>query len=405
MTAKNNLAIPILIIGVQFFFIGFALGINSFLIPFFKKAFSISSAQAYLILASAYTAFVVCGYPSGKIIKKIGYKRSMMISFLIFAVGFFLFIPSARYQSFPLFLLASFISGAGNTLLQAAVNPYITIIGPIESAAKRISIMGILNKLAWAAAPIFLSLFLNLNNVSLSDVTFPFMLMTVIFVIIGVLSPFLPLPEIKIANEENSSSIHGTNLKTSIFQFPHLLLGVAGLFLFSGVEVIALASIVDFASNIGLENPEQYGSYTVIATIIGYICGVLFIPKKLTQTAALQICACIGIISSAFICLLPLTYAIYFVALLGLGNSLIWPTIWPLAIADLGEFTNDGAALLVMGIAGGAVIPLLFGLLSDLHIGSNPMQMAYLICVPIYLYLLFYAKKGHKIRLIQKENS
>jgi fucose permease len=131
----------------------------------------------------------------------------------------------------------------------------------------------------------------------------------------------------------------------------------------------------------------------------------LFIPKKLTQTAALQICACIGIISSAFICLLPLTYAIYFVALLGLGNSLIWPTIWPLAIADLGEFTNDGAALLVMGIAGGAVIPLLFGLLSDLHIGSNPMQMAYLICVPIYLYLLFYAKKGHKIRLIQKENS
>ena len=402
MTHKK-IFVQIAVIGILFFVIGFALGINTFLIPFLKKAFNVSSLQAYLILASAYTSFVIFGYPSGKIVKKVGYKKSMTISFLFFAVGLFLYIPSANFQSFPLFLLASFISGMGNTLLQSAINPYITILGPIESAAKRISIMGILNKLAWAVAPVFLGFFLDLKNVSLSDMTLPFLLITGIFIILCAISRFLPLPEIKIESERTTEKLKEKNKtsKDGILQFPHLLLGVLALFLYSGVEAIALASIVDFATNLGVDHPERYGSYTVFAMIIGYIIGVLFIPKRLTQKKALQLCSYLGLITSLMICIVPISISLYFVALLGLANSLMWPTIWPLAIADLGEYTNEGSALLVMGIAGGAIIPLLFGWLADLQLLGNVasgMQMAYLICIPAYLYLLFFAIKGHSIR-------
>ncbi|MDD3723578.1 MAG: glucose/galactose MFS transporter [Lutibacter sp.] len=393
-------------IGMLFFLIGFALGINGLLIPYLQKAFTLSSSSSYLVLTATFGAFVLFGYPSGILIKYVGYKKGMIVSFFFFALGLALFIPSAKYESFAFFLIASFISGIGNTILQAVVNPYVTIYGPIESAAKRISIMGILNKSGWAISPIFLSFFLDLTQISvdLSDMYLPFGIIVSIFILLGIVTYFINLPEIKAKGEDNIPTedlesariITFTNTKKNVLQFPHLLLGVLLLFLYVGVETITLASPVDFANTIGLENPQIYTSYTVIAMVIGYILGVILIPKIISQHQALIICASLGVLFSFLAVLVPAEIAIYFIASMGFANSLIWGPVWPLAISHLGKFTKTGASLLVMSIVGGAILPLIFGYLKDL---LDNMQQAYWICVPFYFYTLYYAFWGYKVGL------
>lgn len=391
---------PLFFVGVLFFMIGFALGINGLIVPFLREALDISKGESYLVLGATFSTFVIFGYPSGLLIKRIGYKRAMVVSFLFFALGLFLFVPAARMQSFSLFLLASFISGIGNTLLQAAVNPYITILGPMESAATRMSMMGIANKAAWAIAPIFLSLFLDLENVALQDIYFPFYLITGTFVLLGLVSMLVPLPEVKAVGEDDTDSGEGQECayaasKTSVFQFPHLMLGLITLLVYVGVETVAMATIVDYASSLKLPNPETFTSYTVICMVVGYLVGVFFIPKYISQSQALFACSIIGLISSLAIVLVPGSLSIWFVALLGLANSLMWPAIWPLAMSDLGKFTKVGSSLLVMAIVGGAIFPVLYGWLSDL---TSSMQSGYWICFPAYLMIFYYALAGHKIR-------
>lgn len=398
-SSSKGYLFPLVVIGVLFFMIGFALGINGLIIPFLRTALDLSTAESYLVLAATFSTFVIFGYPCGLIIKAIGYKKTMILSFLFFAIGLYLFIPSAENKSFSMFLLASFISGIGNTMLQAAVNPYITILGPIESAATRMSMMGIANKAAWAIAPIFLGIFLNLGNVQLDDIKLPFYFISGIFVLLGILVAFVPLPEVKAEGEDESdeaaASSYAAN-KTSIWQFPHLLLGLVSLLFYVGVETLAMASIVDYATSLNLPDPQVYTSYTVIGMVIGYLVGVFFIPKYISQERAMFICAIIGLVSSLLIVLTPMNISIWFVAVLGLANSLMWPALWPLAMKDLGKFTKTGSSLLVMAIVGGAVFPLLFGWLAD-EFGN--MQQAYWICFPAYLMIFYYALSGHKIRV------
>lgn len=394
----NSYLLPLVIVGVMFFAIGFALGINSYLIPLLKSTLNLSSLESYLVLAATFGAFVVFGYPASLVIGKIGYKRTMALSFLMFAVGFYLFIPSATMKSLPLFLLASFISGMGNTFLQASVNPYITILGPIESAATRMSFMGIANKLAWPIAPLFLSLVIGkeVEDVTLADTSFPFYIIIGVFLLLGVLALMAKLPEVKAAgeDEESTGSCPYAETKTSVFQFPHLLLGVLALFLYVGVETISLGTLVDYAKTLQLPNAEIYAWVAPIGMVIGYICGAILIPKYLSQATALRICAVSAIFGSLMVVLMPEAYSIYFIAFMALGCSLMWPALWPLAMQDLGKFTKAGSSLMVIAIVGGALIPTLYGFMKDLW-GA---QDAYWICVPCFLYILYYGLKGHKIR-------
>ncbi|MHA7109280.1 glucose/galactose MFS transporter [Sunxiuqinia elliptica] len=394
----KNYLIPIIIIGVMFFAIGFALGINSYLIPLLNSSLGISSTESYLVLAATFSAFLLFGYPASLVIGKIGYKKTMALSFLMFALGFYLFIPSAKNESLVLFLIASFISGMGNTFLQASVNPYITILGPIESAAKRMSIMGIANKLAWPIAPLFLALVIgkNVEDVQLVDINLPFMIIIGVFLLLGVIALLAPLPEVKAAGEDEDSvddCPYAAN-KTSIWQFPHLLLGVLALFLYVGVETISLGTLVDYATSLGLANAEYYAWIAPIGMVIGYICGVLFIPKFITQDQALRICAYLALFGSVMTVAVPEQYSIYFIAFMALGCSLMWPALWPLAMTDLGKFTKAGSSLMVIAIVGGAIIPTAFALLKD----SFGAQNAYMICIPCFVYILYYGVSGHKIR-------
>lgn len=409
---QSTLFIPLLLIGILFFVIGFGVGISGFLTPFLQSALNLTVTQSYLVTAAIFSAFLIFGSPAGQLIKKVGYRVSMVIALLVMALGMILFVPSANMASFPVFLLALFVGGIGNTLLQASVNPYVTIVGPMESAAMRMSLMGIMNKLAWWLGPVFLGLFLDLNNVSLDQVSLPFYIVTGILVALAVFMYFAPLPEVKADGEDESSDAPATesgsygNSKKSIFQMPHVLLGVLALFFYVGVETLPMVSIIGYANTVfgeGMTNPESYAKWVPIGMFIGYIFGVVAIPRLISQTKALRLFAIIGVLASTGVLLLPGEIGIYFLVAIGFANSIMWGAIWPLAIADLGKFTKTGSSLLVMAIVGGAIFPLLFGAIIDLfQTGIAPVvsdyKAAYTIFLPAYIFILYFAISGYKIR-------
>ncbi len=404
----KTLIVPLMLVGVMFFVIGFGIGISGFLTPALRDAFNLTTTQSYLVTAAIFSAFVIFGGPAGWLIKKLGYRITMMLSFIIMALGMLLFVPSASAVSFPLFLVALFVGGIGNTMLQASTNPYVTIIGPTESAAMRMSLMGIMNKMAWWIAPLFLGLFIDLANVQLDDIALPFYIVTGILVALGIGIYFMPLPEVKAEGEDETevaASSYSAN-KTSIMQFPHLLLGVLALFIYVGIETLPMVSVIDFANATfpNATNVQGMAKYVTLGLVTGYIFGAIAIPKYISQTKALISFATIGIASSLILIFSPANIAFYAIILISFANSLMWPAIWPLAIQDLGKFTKTGSSLLVMGIVGGAVIPLIYGFLVDTIKGAAEnatvaqYQSAYWILVPCYLYIFYFAIHGHKIR-------
>ncbi len=403
MTENKNIPLALSFVGLMFFAIGFALGVNSFLIPTLQSSLNLSAGVAYLLLAATFIPFLLFGIPSSMIIQRIGYKKTMALSFVIFALAFVLFIFSAKSESLILFLLASFVSGSANTVLQAAINPYITILGPIESAAKRMSIMGICNKLAWPVAPLFFMMVVpDSTNVAIADLFQPFYIIIAIFMVLSVISLMAPLPEVTADGEtaegddESAATVENSYAasKTSIWQFPHLVLGAITLFIYVGVETLSLSTCVDYATSLGLDNPDQYAWIPSIGMVIGYICGVLFIPRYLSQDAAMRICSVIGVLGAFGLVILPAELSIWMILPMALGCSLLWPAMWPLAMADLGQFTKRGSGLLTMAIAGGAVVPTIFGFMKDV-VGA---QQAYWLAVPCFILIFYYGFRGYKLR-------
>ena len=400
MTQKNNYLFPLAIIGLFFFSIGFALGINSYLMPVLKNAMHISGAASSLLLAATFIPFLLFGIPATHCIRLIGYKRTMALSFAIFAAAFALFILAAKQNSLTWFLIASFVSGAANAVLQASVNPYVTILGPLDSAARRISCMGISNKLAWPVTTLFITLVIGkgIGDTQLSDLYLPFTIIIAIFLLLGVIALLAPLPDVKAAGEDESDTTTASNSyadgKTSILQFPHLLLGCLALFLYVGVETISLATATGYAQSLGLEG-DNYGFIPSVGMIVGYICGVIFIPRYLSQAAAMRICAIIALVGSIAVAVVPNpVFSVCCIFLMALGCSLMWPALWPLAMADLGKFTKAGSSLLTMAIAGGAVMPWLQGLVQD----AFSYQTSYWVSVPCFLFILYYGLAGYKVR-------
>lgn len=406
---------PIIIIGALFFVFGFITWLNSVLIPYLKIACELNNVESYLVTFAFYISYLVMAVPAARLLQGIGFKKGMSAGLIIMAVGALIFIPAAITRTYILFLLGLFIQGTGLTVLQAASNPYVTILGDRESAAKRISIMGICNKVAGVIAPIALgtvvlkdadTLVERIKGMSLvekaaelnllaSKVIVPYIVILIVLVILAVLVYMSSLPAIDTDHEDETLAITNVN-KKSITQFPHLLLGVLTLFLYVGVEVMAGDTIIRYGSSqgIALSTAKFFTSCTLGAMILGYVIGIIAIPTYIKQDKALKVCAILGVLFSvAAVCTTGYT-SVMFIALLGLANSLMWPAIWPLAIADLGRFTKIGSSLLIMGIAGGALLPLLYGYLTDL-INS---RIAYTILIPCYLFIWYYAASGHKIR-------
>lgn len=412
-TISRAISDPIVLIGALFFVFGFITWLSAVLVPYLKIACELNNFQSYLVAFSFYIAYFFMSVPSGWLLEYTGYKKGMTLGLVIMAAGSLVFVPAALTRTYGLFLAGLFIQGAGMALLQTASNPYVTIIGPIESAAKRISIMGICNGIAGVIAPAILG-FITLKGADelvqrlegmaaaqkaieldalASRVIIPYLLIMVSLLMLAVILYYSGLPDIN-AEEENAQA--GEGREKSIFQFPHLLLGVLAIFLYTGVEVIAGNTIISYGVSIKIPiaTAKFFSSFTIFAMLVGYVIGIILIPKYLRQNNALIISAVLGIIF-AFLALISGGFvSVMFVALLGLANSLMWPSIWPLAIKELGRFTKIGSSMMVMAISGAAVIPLLYGRIADL---VSP-KTGYWLVVPIYLYILFYAAYGHKLR-------
>lgn len=405
-TSKKSIVIPLIIVGSMNAILGFALGVNAFFIPFVQQAFGVTTSMSYLIMVATFSAYLVFGGATGPILEKIGYKGGMILALMLMSIGFLMIVPSAKMVSFPLFLAALFVNGLGQALLTGAYSTYVSIIGNPESAAARISIMGISAKVFYAIASLVLAFFMDLADVKIEDTITPFYIIAAVLFVMGIVYYFSPLPEVKAAGEEpgesekENDSVYA-NSKTSIWQFPHLLLGVVAIFFTVGAEYLALGTINDFAQKIGLSDPQNYVWLVSFSMILGYIVGILFIPKYLSQTNALVMSTILGMATTLMILFFPGSVSIYLVPVLGLANALLWPAVWPLAIADLGKFTKMGSSLLVSGIIGAGIIPLIFGFLA----GKCDYQSAYIVGIPSYLFIFYYALWGSKIRTKKKKKS
>lgn len=415
---SSSYTMSIVIIGALFFIFGFVTWLNGTLIPFLKLACDLQSdAQALMVTFAFYMAYFFLAIPSSMILEKTGFKNGMSLGLATMAIGAILFIPAALERTFSLFLAGLFVQGMGLSLLQTASNPYISVIGPLESAASRISIMGICNKVAGAISPLILGAIvlrgaseIESQIQSASDpvqriqlleelshrVILPYGIMAAVLILLAVMIRYSALPEIDSTETDKATGSEG---KTSILQFPHTLLGAFCIFVYVGVEVMAgdVISIYGKAIGISLDEAKNFTSYTLWSMVVGYIIGILTIPKYIKQERALAISAVVGVLFSALAYMTDGYTSIVFIALLGFANALMWPAIFPLAIDGLGAFTKIGSALLIMGIAGGAIIPQIY---ARATISMGPPAAFFWIVVPCYLFILFYALKGHRARRV-----
>ncbi|MGB0273602.1 MAG: sugar MFS transporter [Flavobacteriaceae bacterium] len=432
-TTKNysSQIIPIAIIAGLFFIFGFVTWINGALIPFMKTIHELTDAQSYLVASASYISFVVMALPSAYVLKRTGYRKGMSLGLLIMAMGALVFIPAAQARTYWMFLVAIFIQGTGMTLLQTASNPYITILGPIDRAAKRIAIMGIANKVAGGLGSVIFGALLltgiegvqkqlavvsntekaELLNAMANSVIVPYLIMTAVLVLLGLLIRKAPLPHVEAPETpQNSSAGH---IKASIFNFPHLWLGVLTLFAYVGAEVIAGDTIISYGISLGfpVADAKYFTMYTLLAMVFTYALGIVLIPKYISQDNALKISAALGIVFSLCIINTNGATSVFFVAALGIANALVWPAVWPLTLKGLGSLTKTASALLIMAISGGAIIPPLYGRLvdknkydliasgvSEADALSTASTSSYWILLPCYVLILYYALNGHKLR-------
>jgi len=413
--AANRHVGSIAIIGVLFFIMGFFTWINGPLITFVKLAFDLDEVKAFFVVFVFYISYFMLALPASWVLKRTGLKKGLALSLFVMAVGAALFGELSTQRIYAGALTGLFVIGGGLAMLQTAVNPYISILGPIESAAQRIAVMGICNKVAGMLAPLLIgSLVLHgigdlATQVSTADaatkaallnefaakIHTPYLAMAAVLVLVAIAILFSSLPEIK-PSDANAERADGADGKGSVFQFPHLWLGVFCLFVYVGVEVLAGDAIGTYGNGFGLPLDETkfFTSFTLGAMLVGYLCGLVAIPRFISQERYLSVSAVLGIVFALCAFLTKGYLSVGFVAALGFANAMMWPAIFPLAIKGLGRFTETGSAFLVMGIAGGAIIPQLFAVLKQHH----DFQLVFvLLAVPCYLYILFFALRGHRV--------
>ncbi|MBA4275939.1 MAG: glucose/galactose MFS transporter [Flavobacterium sp.] len=430
-----------------FFILGFVTWLNGPLIPFFELACELSQSQAYFVAFAFYIAYFVMAIPSSWVIEKVGYKNGVSLGLVVIAIGAFLFYPAAETRTFLFFLVALFVMGTGLAILQTAANPYVVVIGPRESAAARISVLGIANKLAGFIAPIVLTALVlsNMQDYTTDKIAaldsiaksaaldtlalqlqIPYLYMGLIILVLAVLVKLSPLPEIDLDEDGNVAHLNIFKQIINAFKYPQLVLGVITLMLYLAAEVLAGDSIGSFGKQLGVYGEDgnfylKLTSFTMTAMVVGYILGITLIPKYVSQVQALKASGILGLIlvllivsiSPNIMFQLPgipaLPLVIILVALMGLANALCWPAIWPMALQDLGGYTKIASAILIMGIIGGAIFPLAYGsLVESINLANEANgvaktaksgnQVAYLMLLPAYLMIIFYAFKGHKYR-------
>lgn len=423
--STRKTVLSIMIIALLFFIFGFTTWINAILIPYFKIACELNTTRSLLVAFAFYIAYLVMSIPAAHLLERVGFKKGIMVGFWIMAMGALIFIPAALTRTYGIFLLGLFSIGTGLAILQPAANTYITMIGPKERAAQRISIMGVFNKSAGIIAPLLLAaailrpddteLFRQLplmdeigRNAALDElirrVIVPYAVMSVVLFGLGLFIRFSILPEID-TNTESKAESDANSGKTSIIHFPYLILGAIAIFLHVGSQVTGINTIIGYAQylNLPLLESKVFPSYILGVTMFGFLSGIVLIPRFINHLKVLRICTTSAIVLTLLFFILQgkvsflghiADISLWVLVLLGLSNSLMYSTIWPLALNGLGRFTKMGGSILIMGLSGSAVVPLIYGYFADQY---NP-RLAYWVLLPCYIYLVFYAFYGYRVK-------
>ena len=431
---KTNVG-AMVILAFMFFIFGFVSWVNSILIPYFRISCELTHFESYFVTFAFYIAYFIMAIPSSMLLKKVGFKTGIMVGFIIMAIGMYVFVPAAMVREFGLFLTGLFLIGTGLAILQTAANPYVTIIGPIESAARRISVVGICNKVAGIISPlVFAAVILNpgdsemfkliesgtldeiSKNLILDDlirrVIVPYAILGTALLIFGIFIKFSSLPEIDTEESNAESEGDSSENRKSVFSYPYLVLGALAIFFHVGSQVVAIDTVINYAGSMGVDMLEAkvFPSYTLACTMIGYIIGIFLIPKVISQRTALVICSTLGLVLSLLAVLVdvPVVFfahhinlSLLFLCALGFPNALIYASIWPLSIHNLGKFTKIGSSLLIMGLCGNAIMPQIYGFIAQ----RTSFRGGYWILIPCFLYLIFFALKGYKINYWHKKSS
>ena len=428
---KSNIVLSMVMLGALFFVIGLVSWVNSILVPYFKVACELKNeTESYLANFAFYIAYLVMAIPASLLLDRAGFKKGVKYGLWILALGALLFVPAAMSRKYAMFMAGLFTMGTGLAILQAAANPFVTIIGPIESAARRISIMGICNKLAGILAPIiFASLVIRPNDKLVMDriqaglltgdakaaaldemvkgVIPPYIGLAIILVLFGILFYKSSIPDIDPNKQKAEAS---GNERKSVLSYPYLVLGVIALFCHLGAQVVSVNTIIGYAEGMGIDliQAKFFPSATLACILSGYLLGVVTIPRLISQQKALLVCTITGLILSLLVVLtssgvklfgMETGISIWFLVLLGIPNSLIYAGIWPLAIHDLGKHTTLGSSLLVMALCGNAILPLVYGFVAD---KTGSLQAGYWVLIPCFAYMIFYAVHGYKINSWRK---
>ena len=424
---KSSYLASLFMCGCLYFIFGFVSWVNSILIPYFKVACDLhNEVLGYLVAFAFYIAYLVMSIPASIMLNKIGFKRGVEYGLWVMAMGALLFVPAAITRTYALFLAGLFSFGIGLAILQTAANPFVTIIGPIESAARRISIMGICNKFAGIVSPLIFSALVireadkttmalvksgelvgpakeqALDEMILNVIP-PYLCLAVLLFVFGIVFYKSSIPDIDPKSLNKAEEGAGSERK-SIFAYPYLILGALAMFCHVGSQVISVDTSIRYAESMGvtLDEAKILPSLTLACILVGYLCGIALIPKYLKQQKALLICTVSGLVLSLCVIFargsvelfgMQTDISLWFLILLGLPNSLIFAGIWPLAIRNLGKYTNLGSSFLVMGLCGNAFLPLIYGWVAD----NFDLRMGYWVLVPCFLYLIFYAAVGHSI--------
>lgn len=417
---KSGKTGQIITVGGFFFIFGFITWVNGTLIPYLRIACQLEEWQAYLVTFAFYISYTAMAFPSSRLLQYTGMIKGMRIGLVVMALGCLLFIPAAYKRSYLLFLSGLFVTGAGTTLLQTAVNPYITLLGPANKAAQRMSIMGICNKGAGILAPLILGAIIlknsggliqelaqlppgakttRLNELSRAVIS-PYAILTVVLLSISYLIKYAHLPEISTDNGDKQPHVteQQTTRPAKMFMF-----GFLAVFCTVGLEVVSGDTIGNYGlyHGMSLDIAKSLTSYTLASTLAGYLFGVFAIPKLVSQEKAFILSAGLGMVLCMLVLMMPGVRSVACVALLGLSNALLWPAIWAQALRGLrGKLLNQVSAILIMGIAGGALLPLLYGGLAK-SIGN---QMAYCILIPCYLFNAFYWWQGRRDHALYKNH-
>ncbi len=392
---------PFITVAVLFFIFGFITNLNMALVPHLRSIFDLPYAWAMLAESAFFLAYFVFSSPTSKLIETIGYKKTMVVSLFIQVVGCLLFVPAAKMVSFPLFLTAVFIVGAGVTALQTAANPYVAILGPEHSAPVRLTLAQALNSLGGTIAPLVAGAYILTDPASTATkaaiantVRGPYIAIAGGLLILGIAVAFMHLPHIAQTQEFRPAKEGDPILGRSIWSYRHTVLGAVGIFLYVGVEV-GLASIaVNYFKTQGVDSAKT-ASFLVSLYWGGALVGRLLGSWVLTKIKSNKLLGAFGFIAAALLVVSMLStgsVAIWTVVLCGFFNSIMFPNIFALGIAGLGPMTSKGSGLIMTAVVGGAIVPLLLGAAAD----KMGIQHAFVIPIFCYLFIAYYGLWGSK---------